>query len=148
MVFQGRRKPEGSEPNKPDDVSRAIVRSVEAQRVLPEDVNARDAIASVICVLMGRLSGDEAQNLVDALPPGFKSMLNRCAAHDGKPEESNYRDFIMEISDHMQLQDATLGDRIARAVFSAVKGQLNRREIGDVNSQMPRDLQDLWRSVA
>jgi uncharacterized protein (DUF2267 family) len=39
-------------------------------------------------------------------------------------------------------------ERIAAAVFAAVERLISPKEIGDVASQLPRDLQSLWRDAA
>lgn len=144
MTKQGSQGSEGSGSIRSDELAEAIVRNVEAQGVLPKGVSAKAATVNVLCVLMRRLSRGEAKDLLESLPLTLASLLGRCAFHTERPELLKYGGFVTLVAEHLGLFDLAIADRVARAVFAAVKTQLDTKEIGDVKAQLPKDLQNMW----
>lgn len=105
----------------------------------------RASAEAVLCTLVRRLSGGEAEDLMEELPTGFQQLLRRCDKHEGSPAERiDKATFITDVGDHLGV-DKQEAERVVRAVFSGVRDRLSEEEVEDVASQLPADLADLWR---
>jgi uncharacterized protein (DUF2267 family) len=115
--------------------------------VLPAGVCGIEAASAVLCVLAQRLSGGEARDLVAALPEGLRSRVAPCAGHRGqRGERFDLDEFRLRVATHLNVTVAQ-AEAIARAVFGAVKRTLPTKEVHDIASQLPRELEDLWLSA-
>lgn len=134
------------QPTPADEKTKKFFRDIEASGALPEGVSAPDAASAVLCTLTMRVSGGEAREFVETTPPALKSLLEPCVKHrDERPRKFDRDQFLLFVADHLGLgSDTQKAEKIARAVFSAVRVDLPTREIDDVASQLPRDLRDLW----
>jgi len=112
---------------------------------LPDGVSPEDGAAAVLCVLATRLSAGEASHLLEGLPPSVQELLAHCAEH--RLEQSvafDRQEFLRRVGDHLQITPRE-AESLTRAVFSAAQVDLSKNEIKDVESQLPRDIADLWR---
>jgi uncharacterized protein (DUF2267 family) len=120
---------------------------VEQLGVLPPGLYGTDAASAVLCVLAQRLSGGEARDLVTALLEGLRARVNVCASHRGERGEVFDRDeFLRRVAAHLKVT-VLQAEEIARAVFAAVRRRLPAKEVHDVASQLPRELEELWTAV-
>ncbi len=133
--------------SRPDTESEELLRQIVSAGPLPNDIQPADAAAAVMCVLMQRLSGGEARDVWAEVPPVLRSELGPCALHDEQPEVFGREVFLSRVGEHLRVDESTAED-ISRRVFSAVKAQLSAKEARDVESQIPKELGDLWRSAA
>jgi uncharacterized protein (DUF2267 family) len=116
--------------------------------VLPPGVHGTDAAAAVLCVLAQRLSGGEARDLVATLPEGLRPLVEPCARHRGEEGERFDRDeFLRRVAARLHVT-VPQAEEIARAVFAAVRRTLPAKEVHDVASQLPRELEALWTSAS
>jgi uncharacterized protein (DUF2267 family) len=91
-----------------------------------------------------RLSGGEAVDLAESLPARLQTLLTRCPRHrQENPEAFDREEFLHHVARHLDIGFAASID-ISRAVFAAVRRLLPDEEIFDVESQLPRDLVELW----
>ena len=121
---------------------------IEQQGVLPPGVRGTDAAAAVLCVLAQRLSGGEARDLVVTLPEGLRPRVQACARHRGERGEAfDYDEFLRRVAAHLDVSWPK-AEEITRTVFAAVRRTLPVKEQQDVASQLPRDLEQLWRSTS
>lgn len=124
------------------------MREIEGAGVLPAGVSGAQALSAVLCVLVQRLSGGEARDLVEALPAGLRPLVEPCARHRGEEGERFDRaEFLRRVAAHLHVTVAQ-AEAIARGVFAAVQRTLPAKKVHDVASQLPRDLEELWASAS
>jgi uncharacterized protein (DUF2267 family) len=132
----------------PGSAAASVEAEIEQQRVLPPGVRGTDAAAAVLCVLAQRLSGGEARDLILALPAGLLPGVEACARHRGaRVEAFDYDEFLRRVAAHLEVSQPE-AEEIARTVFAAVQRTLPVKERRDVASQLPWDLEQLWRSTS
>lgn len=140
-----------TEPRPPADVvarpveepTESILREIEQSGVLPERFSPTLALGAVLCTLSFELTGHEAQELADTSRT-FRALLGPCASHRGeRPEVMEAPTFIRKLAEHLELDDPQ-AERIARAVFAAVRGRLPGDEIEQIDNRIPRSVRDLW----
>jgi uncharacterized protein (DUF2267 family) len=121
-----------------------FVREIEGRVDLPPHVSAYDAAQAVLCTLTQRLSEGEARDILDALPASLRPLLQSCVQH-----QSTYglEGFLRRVAAHLDVTPAE-AEAITRAVFALMHERLPAKEIEDAASQLPRDLQELWRAPA
>jgi uncharacterized protein (DUF2267 family) len=67
-----------------------------------------------------------------------------CARHRGERGEVFDRaEFLRRVAAHLNVS-VPQAEEISRAVFAAVRRRLPSKEVGDVASQLPRELKELW----
>ncbi len=122
--------------------------AIRQSAALPTGLEAEHAASAVLCALMWRLSLSEARDMIDALPPGLQALFDRCSLHrDVEAEPPKDREqFIGFVSAHLDL-DPEDAEELARVVLSALRAQLPRKEVHDVESQLPKDLVTLFHGV-
>jgi uncharacterized protein (DUF2267 family) len=129
------------------DQTEKFFRDIEQSGALPDGVSAIDAVAAVLCTLTMRLSGGEARDFAGAVPRKLRRILNRCAIHrEEQPEKFDRRTFLRYVGGHLEVGPAA-AERLSRVVFAAVRTLLPEDEILDVESQLPRDLVELWNPI-
>ncbi len=106
---------------------------------------AENASVSVLCALEQRIMSDEARDLEAQLPFKLQELLHRCERHEGGvPERFGREEFLEMVANDIDCSPEE-AESIARSVFTTVRSQITEGEAEDVASQLPRDLQDLWR---
>ncbi len=74
--------------------------------------------------------------------------VQMCAGHGGERGEAFDRaEFLRRVAAHLNGTVAQ-ADAIARAVFAAMRRRLPGKEVHDVASQLPRNLEALWTSAS
>jgi uncharacterized protein (DUF2267 family) len=137
---------DSSEP--PVSANAGVEAEIERQGALPPGARGTDAAAAVLCVLAQRLSRGEARDLVAGLPEGLRPRVQSCARHRGERGEAfDYAEFLRRVAAHLHVSEPEAED-IARAVLAAVRRTLPAEEQRDVVDQLPRDLEQLWRSTS
>jgi uncharacterized protein (DUF2267 family) len=117
---------------------------VEKQHVLPEDVDPREAISAVLCVLTLRLGKRQAEGAFKALPRPLRSMVDFCILHRGERARVFALDeFLRQVADHLDVTPHT-ARRVIRTVLTALRADLPPEEIEQVAQQLPSDIRSLW----
>jgi uncharacterized protein (DUF2267 family) len=130
----------------PVNATASVEAEIEQQGVLPPGVRGADAAAAVLCVLEQRLSGGEARDLV--VPERLRPGVQACARHRGERGEAfDYDEFLRRVAAHLDVSGPE-AEEIARTVFAAVRRTLPVKQRQDVASQLPWDLEQLWRSTS
>ena len=94
-----------------------------------------------------RLSRGQARDLLETLPEGLRPHVHACARHRGERGQAfDYDEFLRRVAAHLDVNGPE-AEEIARTVFAAVRRTLPVKEREDVASQLPRDLEQLWRST-
>lgn len=106
---------------------------------------AECAAVSVIHALLHRIQPGEAKDLQAQLPRKLLDMLPKPDAQrpprvPGKSRE----DFLQVVAEDLR-KDVSEVELIVRAVFQGLREHISEGEAHDVESNLPRDLQDLWR---
>jgi uncharacterized protein (DUF2267 family) len=119
---------------------------IQASGALPADLDPRDAAAAVLCAVTQRLSLAEGRDVIDALPPGVQAVFQRCNVHRDFDEEppADREQLVGLVGAHLEVEPDD-AEEIARAVLTALRAQLPRKEVHDVESQLPADLVALFR---
>jgi uncharacterized protein (DUF2267 family) len=74
--------------------------------------------------------------------------VHACARHRGERGEAfDYDEFLGRVAAHLDVSWPA-AEEIARTVFAAVRRMLPVKERQDVASQLPQDLEQLWRSTS
>jgi uncharacterized protein (DUF2267 family) len=132
----------------PVNATASVEAEIEQQGVLPPGVRGAGAAAAVLCVLEQRLSEGEARDLVVTLPEGLRPRVQACARHRGERGEAfDYDEFLRRVAAHLDVSGPK-AEEITRTVFAAVRRTLPVKEQQDVASQLPWDLEQLWRSTS
>jgi uncharacterized protein (DUF2267 family) len=117
---------------------------VEKQHVLPEDVDPREAISAVLCVLTLRLGKRQAEVAFKALPRPVRSMVDFCILHrDERARVFALEEFLRQVADHLDVTPHT-ARRVIRTVLTALRMDLPPEEIEKVAKQLPSDIRSLW----
>ena len=128
----------------PKEAAKRLSGLVEKQHVLPEDVDPREAISAVLCVLTLRLGKRQAEGAFKALPRPVRSMVDFCILHRGeRARDFALEEFLRQVADHLDVTPHT-ARRVIRTVFTALRADLPPTEIEKVAHQLPPDIRSLW----
>jgi uncharacterized protein (DUF2267 family) len=138
----------GTETGTREEATERFFRHIQQSGAVPSGISAEQAATAVLCTLTMRVTGGQARDYVASIPQPLSALLIPCVQHRGEqPEKFDRAGFLQRVTDHLgvSMEDA---ERISRAVFAAVRSDLPQREADDVESQLPRDLAELWRAPA
>jgi uncharacterized protein (DUF2267 family) len=129
-------------------IASAVLDEVRRNAPLPPETDEGEAVAAVLCTLFQRLDPGDADDLARELSPALGSLVEPCARHRGEPGEVFGREqFIGRVAQHLGVP-ADQAEQIALAVFTAIDRLLSPGGMQDLASQLPRDLQALWKDAA
>jgi uncharacterized protein (DUF2267 family) len=117
-----------------------------AREGLPRRAEATRAVEAVMCALAQRTSHPDFDPLRELLPDPFRSGLAACERHAVAPraEFSTPEEFYEIVAEDLDRSPEEVEPTV-RAVFAAVRAQLPEKDAEDVASQLPRELEMLWR---
>lgn len=117
----------------------------EVRAGLPGDVDAEQACTAVLCTIIQRLTGGEAQDFMEELPPEAQRLVRPCEEHVGRaePELFGKADFFRRIGHHLAVEPL-VAERVAAVVMAAARKHLPRWEQVGVAGQLPQELKELW----
>ena len=124
---------------------RALVEAL-AREGLPRRAEATRAVEAVMCALAQRLAAPEFDQLRELLPEPFRTRLTACERHAvaPRPELRGAEQFYEVVAEDLDRSPDEVEPTV-RAVFAAVRAQLGEGEAEDVSSQLPSELEMLWR---
>lgn len=105
---------------------------------------AKGATAAVFHALRDRLTPEEADQVKAQLPLELKSVWEEGEEPGRRPLKMHRDEFLERVRREAGLTSAQQALWMALAVFAALKKQLSPGETGDVFSQLPKDLKELW----
>jgi uncharacterized protein (DUF2267 family) len=121
-----------------------FLRDVEAAVALPPHVSPALAAVTTICTLTMRLSAGEARDLLETLPCSLHQLLQPCERLQPEAGEPfNREEFLTRVAQTLLVREPD-SERIALAVFGALRARLPVKEVQDVASQLPHALKNLW----
>jgi uncharacterized protein (DUF2267 family) len=99
---------------------------------------AERAVRATLQTLAERISGGEARDMAEQLPPELGPLL-----HDGsRAEPFDLDEFVRRVAEREQVTPETAAQH-ARAVFAALGSAVSPDELHDLASELPRDFGDL-----
>jgi uncharacterized protein (DUF2267 family) len=124
---------------------RALVDAL-AREGLPRRAEAARAAEAVMCALSQRISHADFDALRELLPDPFRTRLAVCERHAVAPRDRfrNAEDFYAVVAEDLDRSPDEVEPTV-RAVLAAVRAQLSERDAEDVGSELPGELQPLWR---
>ena len=132
-------------PRPVEEPTEKLFHDLEESGVLPEGISASEATSAVLCNLLMRVSGGEAQGFVTTAPTTLRALLGACMRHRGeRPETFDRAEFLRRVANQLGI-GTNAASRLSRAVFSAARTLLSSREATHIENQLPRDLLELWR---
>jgi uncharacterized protein (DUF2267 family) len=138
--------PEPRAPEQPDPAER-FFSHIALTGALVRNLTPQAAASAVLCVLSQRVSGGEAVDLRQAMPEPLRDLFKPCPRdrHD-QPETFDRHEFLRRVASRLGIADYE-AEPVVRAVFHALQEEVPsvRREVDDIESQLPRDLKELWR---
>lgn len=138
--------PRGEQPAQDAHLAH-LLREVESELAPTPHVDAHDALTAVTCTLTARLSGGEARDLLGSLPLSIRDSVKVCERHAGEPGAAFGRDeFLRRVAEHTHASERD-AERITVAVFRALRARLPVPDAADVDTQLPKDLKELWRAA-
>ena len=105
---------------------------------------AECAAVSVINALLHRIQPDEAKDLTAQLPRKLVEFLPKEGQQPGRVEGRSRDDFLRGVAEELR-KDVSEVEGLVRAVFQGLREHISEGEAEDVESNLPRELQDLWR---
>ncbi len=108
---------------------------------------AKRITAAVLHALRDRLTVEEADQAVAQLPQELKTVWAEGEAPDREPLKMHREELFERVMKEAGLATISRGRWATLAVFAALKQQLSPGEVGDILSQLPKDLKELWLEV-
>ncbi|HEX8821841.1 MAG TPA: DUF2267 domain-containing protein [Archangium sp.] len=105
---------------------------------------AECAAVSVINALLHRIQPGEAKDLTAQLPRKLVEFLPKEGQQPGRVYGKSRDDFLRVVAEDLR-KDASEVEGLVRAVFQGLREHISDGEADDVESNLPRELQDLWR---
>jgi uncharacterized protein (DUF2267 family) len=116
-----------------------FIATVEREAEVPHD-QAQRAVSATLETLGERISGGEARDLAQQLPPELQELVDRHAG-DG-PQKLTAQQFLQRVQAREQVPIRQAEDHV-RAVFAALRQAVSPDEIADLASELPRELEML-----
>jgi uncharacterized protein (DUF2267 family) len=104
----------------------------------------KQGVAAVLGALRDRLTPDEAGQAAAQLPRELKAAWLAGEIAGRKPVKMHRRGFYERVKKDASLRSIQEARFLVIAVFAALKGQISPGEVGDVQSQLPKDLKEIW----
>jgi uncharacterized protein (DUF2267 family) len=125
----------------PEEMLRAL------RRILPERMNAGDVFGAVMCSFTRRLTRGEARHLLLELSPALRLYFQDCVLNREEAAASFDREaFLKQLAFKLNLPlDET--ERVVFGVFAFVQSRISQRAARHVASQLPQDLELMWREA-
>lgn len=110
--------------------------------VASEDVER--ATVAVLCTLVQRLSGGEAEELLAELPGELHELLAKCEPHrQHAAEHFDAAEFHRRVGERLGL-GVDEAARVTRAVLAAARRFVSELEAKQVAAQLPHELKEPW----
>lgn len=115
--------------------------------VQPE-VNAHDAFGAVMCALTQRLTRGEARHVLVNVPLAVRPLFAPCTLERNEPAETfDLPELLRRVASKLNIP-VEEAEPIARAVMVVVQCRLSPEVSEHVESQLPADIELMWREAA
>lgn len=121
-----------------------MLQRIEAEVELPEPLGGAAAFVAAMCLVMLRLTAEQAVELRHALPATLQDLLVRCTL-EREEEATRFGE-----SEFLEALGAELGvstvdaERVALGVFGVVSDSLPPAQVKRIASHLPKRLNVLW----
>ena len=124
---------------------RALVDAL-ARAGLPRRTEAVRAVEAVACALAQRLADPGFEPLREVLPEPFRGRLSACERHapDPRTRFGGAADFLAIVADDLGSAAVEIEGAV-RAVFAALRAQLEEDQAEEVERLFPAELLPFWR---
>lgn len=119
-------------------------RRIEASGVLSEGMRAEDAASAVFSALSRHLTREQMADLLSSLPGELLDELSVDAMHPEREAHPFGRQTFLSLVAERLGSGVDRAELVARAVFGALRHELDSNERHHAESQLPLDLRDLW----
>ncbi len=103
------------------------------------------ALRSTLHALRDRLVVEEAIDLGAQLPLLIRGLYYEGYTVSGKPDRSHTKDeFFSLIRKELERTPDIDAEEAARGVFSVLRKKVSKGEINDIQSMLPKEVQELW----
>jgi uncharacterized protein (DUF2267 family) len=116
-----------------------FIATVQREADVPHD-QAERAVTATLETLGERISGGEAHDLAGQLPPELQRLVDRHAGEGPRPLSAG--EFFQHVQSREQIPIMEVPDHV-RAVFVALRQTVDPKEIADLASELPRELEML-----
>jgi uncharacterized protein (DUF2267 family) len=116
-----------------------FIATVEREADVPHD-QAERAVSATLETLAERISGGEARDLAEQLPPELQDMVDKTA--DNGPKALSAEEFLQRVQAREHVPIGKAREHV-RAVFAALRQTVSSEEIADLAAQLPRELEML-----
>jgi uncharacterized protein (DUF2267 family) len=116
-----------------------FIATVEREAGVPHE-QAERAVTATLQTLGERLSGGEARDVAEHLPPELQDLVDQHA--DGGPRALSAREFVGRVQSRERVPVHQAREHV-RAVFAALREAVPPAEIADLASELPRELEML-----
>jgi uncharacterized protein (DUF2267 family) len=105
---------------------------------------AKCGVAAVFGALRDRLTPEESRQAAAQLPRELKAVWLGGEVPGRKPVKMHRREFYERVKEDSGAKSIREARLLVTAVFAALKEQLSPGEADDIQSQLPRDLKEIW----
>ncbi len=124
--------------------AQTLYRRVVVEADLDSVDDAKEATAAVLQALRDRLTEDEAEQAAAQLPLELKRLWWTGESDYRRPVKMHRREFYERVRSEGGLDSSRKARAVTVAVFAALKEQISPGEAGDIHSQLPKDLKEVW----
>jgi uncharacterized protein (DUF2267 family) len=120
---------------------------VETEALLPAHVTVQRAVEAVLGTLVERLTAGAAHELLEGLPSVIRPFVAPSVhQRDGRPiVRLDRAELIARVAGELQVTPVH-AEQLCAAVFSAARAELPPDIVAGVVNQLPRDIEELWRT--
>jgi uncharacterized protein (DUF2267 family) len=104
----------------------------------------KQGVAAVLGALRDRLTPGESRQAAAQLPRELKAVWLAGEIAGRKPVKMHRQGFYERVKKDAGLKSIKEARFLVIAVFAALKEQLSPGEVEDVQSQLPKDLKEIW----
>ena len=104
----------------------------------------KQGVAAVLGALRDRLTPEESRQAAAQLPRELKAVWLAGEIGGRKPVKMHRQGFYERVKKGAGLKSIKEARFLVIAVFAALKEQLSPGEVEDVQSQLPKDLKEIW----
>jgi uncharacterized protein (DUF2267 family) len=104
----------------------------------------KQGVAAVLGALRDRLTPEESRQAAAQLPRDLKAVWLAGEIPGRKPVKMHRQGFYERVKKDAGLKSIKEARFLVIAVFAALKEQLSPGEVEDVQSQLPKDLKEIW----
>lgn len=116
-----------------------IAKDIEEHAGLPTHTTGADALQAVMCAFARGLDDEKLREVVAALPPDLRPLLQTCPVHRGEVEAVQGEDVSKSVAEHLGM-DVRDAQRTAAVVFEAILQRIPLDTADRIVQMLPADV--------